>query len=526
MDINLEKGTITLFGKTGKLDTLIKKFTMLSGEQAYHFLINRGIQLPRKMNCLALMSVLNKRIKFLNSNSLSKDYFDRLQYYSSFSEQQLYNLFIKICNDENAFYEYRYNLFQLILINFVAMDFSDGELNYIKNLKKSSLESFEQYFNYISGAALEQEDTFDGQNKAILFENLEHSASSQEILDIAGKYGIEIPQALDEEEYYNYIIWYMMQEGTYNDEIAASLKEMDINQLETFAKRTNVNMTINLGKKEYINYLIYTLSIGSQDLTSIKRFDIPEEYLPLSFTVDLKAVTDSKEPVRVIHYKGEEDDTEEFNQVLVSAAEAEILDETLVDEEESIDELIPKEPVEELSEEELANRALEAVLDDVVAQEFVDAVYEEGPKKPEEAPVEEAPLEEEPQEETEALDEENPLEENPEEEVLEEEGFKENDFDEAPSLMLNEDLSNIEAASDEEIQQLLEQNGALSEEEEEEPEVKKDENFDTKVIKNEEYGSEKLVRLGNQSTAKTVFLGIVLGVLVGLLIFILVALLR
>ena len=89
MDINLEKGTVTIFGKTGKLDTLIRKFAMLSGEQVYHFLVNRGIQLPRKMNCLALISVLNKRIKFLNSKSLSKDYFTRLQYYNSFTEQQL-----------------------------------------------------------------------------------------------------------------------------------------------------------------------------------------------------------------------------------------------------------------------------------------------------------------------------------------------------------------------------------------------------------------------------------------------------
>ena len=520
MDINLEKGTINLYGKTGKLDTLIKKFTMLSGEQAYHFLINRGIQLPRKMNCLALMSVLNRRIKFLNSNSLSKDYFQRLQFYSSFTEQQLFNLFVKICNDDNAFYEYRYNLFKLILINFVAMDFSDGELSYIKNLKKASLETFEQYFNYISGAALEQEDTFDGQNKDIVFDNLENSASNQEILDIAGKYGIEIPQTLTEEEYYNYIVWYMMQQGTYNEEIAEGLKVMDLAQLETYCKRTNIPMNPNLDKKEYINYLIYLLDNSTQDLTSIKRFDIPEEYLPFVFTVDLKAVsTENTEPVKVIHYKGEENDTEEFNQVLVNLAEAEVLDETEENPEETIEEIIEPAPQDELSEEELANRALEAVLDDVVATEFVDAVYEDENKNTQEENSEEAQLENNEENQEEA-------EENSEEVVEEnQEVFKENDFDEAPSLMLKEDLSDIEAASDEEIQELLEQNEeSLEEEPDEAP--KKDENFDTKSIKNDEYGSEKIVRLGNKSTAKTVFLSIILGILVGLLIFILVALVR
>ncbi len=517
MDINLEKGTITLFGKNSKLDTLIKKFTMLSGEQAYHFLINRGIQLPRKMNCLAMVSVLNKRIKFLNSNSLSKDYFHRLQYYSTFTEQQLYNLFVKVCNDEDAFYEYRYNLFKLILINFVAMDFSDGELNYIKTLKKAPLESFEQYFNYISGAALEQEDTFDGQNKDIVFENIEKSASSQEIIDIAGKYGIEIPQALTVEQFYDYILWYMMQQGTYNEELASSLQEMDLEKLEKYANRTNVPMKPTLGKKEYINYLIYVLDRGTQDLTSIRRFDIPEEYIPLSFTVDLDAIkADDNEPKKIIHYEGEDNDELEFNQILVSHAEAKELDETEEETEAALDELIAPMPEEKLSEEELANRALEAVLDDVVATEFVDAVYEDGNKanNQEEAPQEEV-LEEK-------------IEEN-QEEALEnadaDDTYKQNDFEGAPSLMLNEDLSDIEAASDEEIQALLAKD--------ENPwdlivdaTPKIDENFDTSVLKNDNYGSEKIVRLGNQSLAKTIFLGVVLGILVGLLIFILVALLR
>ena len=118
MDINLEKGTVILFGKANKLQTLINKFASLSGEQAYSFFINRGIQLPRLINVMALRSVLNDRIKWINSNTLSKDYFTRLKYYPHFTEQQLYNLFIAICNDEESFQLYRENLFRLVLLNF------------------------------------------------------------------------------------------------------------------------------------------------------------------------------------------------------------------------------------------------------------------------------------------------------------------------------------------------------------------------------------------------------------------------
>ena len=182
MDINYDKNTISIYGKNMKIETVLKKLTQLSGEQAYHFLTNRGIQLPRKMNSLALISVLNRKIKFLHSNSLSKDYFTRLQYYKYFTEQQLFNLYLKIANTDDDFYLYRYNLYKLIITNFVALDLNDGELTYLINLKKNKVESFEQYFNYISGSALEQENTFDGQDIDLLKEQLPNSASNQEIL--------------------------------------------------------------------------------------------------------------------------------------------------------------------------------------------------------------------------------------------------------------------------------------------------------------------------------------------------------
>ncbi|MBR3617088.1 MAG: hypothetical protein IKN46_00265, partial [Acholeplasmatales bacterium] len=349
MDINFEKGTVTLFGKAGKLDTLIRKFTMLSGEQVYHFLVNRGIQFPRRMNCLALMSVLNRRIKFLNSNSLSKDYFTRLKYYSSFTEQQLFNLFCKICNDDNSFYAYRYNLFKLLLTNFVAMDFNDGELTYVKNLKKANIESFEQYFNYISGAGVEQEGTFDGQDLDVIRENLEFSAYNQEVFDIASKYGIEIPQKLKKEDLLGFIVWWMQNDNSYNDQIGEELNQMTLQQLSTFAERTNIPMSANLSKKQAITYLFYILSMSEIETTSIKRIEVPEEYLPLEFTVDLTKVSVFKnsEPKKIIHYKGEENDNEEFNQVLIEEKEAE-------EEEEALEEAAQKEAEEKKKAEEEA----------------------------------------------------------------------------------------------------------------------------------------------------------------------------
>ena len=546
MDINFEKGTVTLFGKAGKLDTLIRKFTMLSGEQVYHFLVNRGIQFPRRMNCLALMSVLNRRIKFLNSNSLSKDYFTRLKYYSSFTEQQLFNLFCKICNDDNSFYAYRYNLFKLLLTNFVAMDFNDGELTYVKNLKKANIESFEQYFNYISGAGVEQEGTFDGQDLDVIRENLEFSASNQEVFDIASKYGIEIPQKLKKEDLLGFIVWWMQNDNSYNDQIGEELNQMTLQQLSTFAERTNIPMSANLSKKQAITYLFYILSMSEIETTSIKRIEVPEEYLPLEFTVDLTKVSVFKnsEPKKIIHYKGEENDNEEFNQVLIEEKEAE-------EEEEALEEAAQKEAEEKQkaeeearlkAEEEARQQALAkekeeamAAIEEIGVDEYVEPVYEDGSQPQEEQPEEQgvtdvmATVQEddvaeeiyeeqvEPQEQVVYYEDGSQADPDSEEINVAEE------YAEEGPIILDEDLSDVEAASDEEIQALLGEN----EEQAEPVEEEKKADFDLNdVQKNDQYGSEKLQKLANHSVTKTIILSCFLGLAVFALVFILVLLLQ
>lgn len=317
MDINLEKGTIIIFGKSSKLDTMVAKFSSLSGEQVYSFFTNRGIQLPRRINVLALYSVLNDRIKWINSNTLAKDYFMRLKYYSHFTEHQLYNLFLSICNDDNAFALYRKNLFRLILINFVALDLKDGELNYVKTLKKAKTEPFEQYFNFVSGACLEQDDTFDGVNTDELREYLPLSASNQEIVDLASKYGIDLPTRLSKEQYAAYIYDQMRQNNTYSPEIQEELDKMSLQQLVTYAKRTNINMEPQMSKEQLVIYLFWYLEQCTISKTTVRRVENEEFYNPLSFEVDLGQINifGNGRGKRLIKYDGMYEDTKKWEAI-------------------------------------------------------------------------------------------------------------------------------------------------------------------------------------------------------------------
>ena len=371
MELNYSKNQIILYGKVCKLDTLINKLSSLSGEQVYHFLIDRTTQLPRRINCMALISVLNNRIKFLHSNSMPKDAFIKLQYYASYSEQQLFMLFQKICTEED-FVSYRKNLFSLIIDNYQQLNLNDGELMYLKNLNKQPIGSFPDYFNYITGACLEQPNTFDGQDIDVLKCNLQYSASNQDVFDLAQKYGVPLPTRLKREEYLEFIFDYLKRKGNYSEVVASDLNAMNITQISTYARRTGIPMQPNMSKTELITYLFYFLGLCEIPTTSMDEIKSSPKYEPLEFRVDLQAIDSfgKGEPKRVIYYAGDHEDTSIMADVIKEASlrleekEEETLENSNPEPvDEAIEEPIQASPVEKIEEtlEEEKEEKLEEV---------------------------------------------------------------------------------------------------------------------------------------------------------------------
>ena len=475
MDINYEKKTVIIFGNSVKMDTLVNKCAQLSGEQVYHFFSNRGILLPRRINCLAMISVLNDKIKMLHSNSLNRDYFVRLQYYRGFSEVQLFNLFSKIC-DSKDFKQYRINLFKLIILNFVGLNLSDGELNYLRNLKKTKMEKFEDYFTFISSGSLEQDNTFDGQDIDVLNEYLGYTASAQEIYDLAEKYGVALPQRLKKNEMFDFIIYYMKEEGTYSETIEDELKPMSLTALGNFAKANGIPMQSNMNKQNLITYLFYILSQCEIQTTSVKRLEIPEEYVPLEFGVDLDVVNvfQNGEIKKVIYYEGHEKDEEQF-WANVAAERGTDEDNAPIDREEAVSENIPaeaskdnetdentnsvaEEPVEE-TEEVAADESAEETEEVATEEPALEAVKESAEEEIEE--IEEAieePVEEEIEEIEEAVEE--PAEEEIEEieETIEEPVEEEiEEIEEVIEEPVEEEIEEIEEAIEEPVEEEIEE---------------------------------------------------------------------
>ena len=344
MDINYEKGTITIFGKATKIDVFVRQLSSLSGEQIYHFLSNRNVLFPRKFNCMALVSVLNDKIKFLVSKSLPKNYFERLAYYDSFTETLLVDLFNNICNDDESFAKYRHNLFKLVILNAKSLELNDGELNYIKTIRKEKMETFDQYVNYISASSVEMANTFDGVDVEILKTNLAKAARMEDIQIIKDKYGIDIPERLSKEEYLAYIEYYLNKNGNVSDDLSNELAEMSLANLSMYARRNGISMQPLMTKEDVVDYLFYYLEqceILTSSITEIASEDI---YDPLKFRVDLKAISlNEDEPAKkVISYDGDEADADKLQEVLDSFKVEE------VEEEDASTDFIGFSPIEKL----------------------------------------------------------------------------------------------------------------------------------------------------------------------------------
>lgn len=306
MEFNFEKNIINVFSKSYKLEYVINKLSSLSGEQIHGFFSSRNVLIPRRLNCLALFSVINKKLRYINSNSFNRDFFERIQHYQYYTELQLYKLYKEVATYDD-FLEYRKNLCKLLLLNYVALNFKDGEIQYLLNLKKLPIESFDDYFDSVSYSCCEQENTFDGQDITKLEETLEFSASTSDINELALKYGIKLPLKLRKDEFLGYIYWWFEKKDAINIPVEEEINNMTVNQLSDFAEKHGVGMSTGLTKSELVRYFLYVLTKYQLPKIEVKDLVVTEEFNPISFDVKIENASPFKteKPKKVLYFEGD-----------------------------------------------------------------------------------------------------------------------------------------------------------------------------------------------------------------------------
>ena len=371
MEFDSNKQTLTVYGKAERISVLANRFQALSGKQTYEFFSERAVFLPRKLNVLALRCVLNERIKTLRASELPKEYYEGLENYRNFSEYQLFNLFATICDNKEDFKAYRLALWKLILVNYEALALTDGEINYLKNISKLQTEKLEKYFQYITSASREMENTFDGLEKDSLKAGLLASASAEDVIDLGAKYGIELPLEFEIDGFKAALKEYLAAFDKLNMEMDSYIDKASDMTLENFAIKNKIPLSFNMDKIKLVNYLFFILSIAEMPTTSVQQVVIPNEYQPLEFKVDTINTFNGDEPIdskRVIYYAGCEEDGL-FNE------EEEIVEEVV---EEEVQEEVVEEAQEEAKEKPEEESQKEEALAPVEDAEPEEDLYDDG----------------------------------------------------------------------------------------------------------------------------------------------------
>ncbi|MDE6946883.1 MAG: hypothetical protein K2P14_06860 [Anaeroplasmataceae bacterium] len=302
-----DKEIIVIFNKRMGLDTVASKLALLNGEQIKKFFMERTVKIPRKLNAMALTSALNESIKMLNSHSLTKDAFSKLENYANYTEFQLQNLFEKIGSQEDYFL-YRKNLWKLLIRNHIGINLLDGEVTRLINTKKYAMDSFINFEKAIFEVTLDLAKEFDAYPASKFEELLKLSFSQEEIRILALKYGFDIPARLKKDDLLQYVRAMMKARRKLTLALQRELKDMTIVQLNTFCQLQNLGISSNMKKEELIALFLFLARQAKFPKIEAKNLLGMSFTMPLKFRVDMDVIDNFKRgvPKKVILLEEEE----------------------------------------------------------------------------------------------------------------------------------------------------------------------------------------------------------------------------
>lgn len=307
MEYIANKEMVVIFDKRMGLETISSKLALLSAEQIKKFFTERSTKIPRKINSMALTSALNQRIVTLDSHSLTKDAFAKLESYDKFSEFQLQKLFEKI-GTEDDYFLYRKNLWKIIIRNYKGLNLQDGEISRLINMKKHQVEDFITYSKVIFECSLDQPKEFDAYPMNEFEALLNTSFSQDEIRLLGAKYGFEIPARFKKDDLLLFVKDMMKAKRKLTLTLQRELNEMTVTQLNEFCTLQELGISSAMKKEELIALFLFLVKRAKFAHLEAKSIVAPDFVKPLKFRVDLDAVDNFKRgiPKKVIYSEADE----------------------------------------------------------------------------------------------------------------------------------------------------------------------------------------------------------------------------
>ncbi len=290
---------IFLYSKKVKITKLVESFTVIPAHEIVKYLKNKEIYLPYYLHKALIRKNIAPTIASAESaNKFSDEMKHRLKWFDQFTIFQLerltsgYQLKINVT-------EYKKDFWDIIVRNRTELGINNLEFVKLKNLTmkyaKEPQESYDSVRQAFEEVYFEPTGYFDGTEIEQAKEVLKNATTLTEVRDLGKEYNVEIPRRINKKQ----LIDIVAIKLNFDQEKIDEISKKSILEIERYAKRRKVDVSIELKKSDMIEYIL--IKMPQEDVpkytNSLKIFagmNIEEYLYNLKFEEIAGKVNDAK----------------------------------------------------------------------------------------------------------------------------------------------------------------------------------------------------------------------------------------
>ena len=274
---------IFLYSKKVKISKLIESFTVIPSSEIVKYLKNKEIYLPYYFHKALIRKNIAPAIADAeSSNKFSDEMKIRLRYFDKFTIFQLEKLAFGYQMSINVT-EYKKDFWDIIVRNRTELGINNLEFVKLQNLtlkySKEDQETYEEMRKNFEQVYFEPQGYFNGTLIEDAKEVLNQATTLTELRELGKAYDVEIPRRINKKQLIDIVALKLNLDKDKIDEIS----KKSILEIERYAKRRKVNVSIELKKSDMIEYILIKMPDKEEPMytSSLKVFASMniEEYL-------------------------------------------------------------------------------------------------------------------------------------------------------------------------------------------------------------------------------------------------------
>jgi len=271
---NKSEDFIYLYSKKVKITKLVQDFTVIPSHEIVKYLLNKEIYLPNYLHkALIRKNIAPAIAEGESSNKFSDEMKHRLKWFDKFTIFQLerlasgYQLPINVT-------EYKKDFWDIVIRNRTELGINNLEFVKLQNLTlkyaREPQESYDSMTSEFKKVYFEPDGYFDGCLIEEAKEVLSSATTLTEIRDLGKKYDVEIPRRINKKQLIDIVAIKLNMDEEKRQEIS----KKSILEIERYAKRRQVNVSIELKKNDMIEYILIKMpeSAAPKYTNSLKVF--------------------------------------------------------------------------------------------------------------------------------------------------------------------------------------------------------------------------------------------------------------